>query len=145
MTVDGATETEIRRLYFAEHWKRGTIAAQLGVHPDVVERTLGSFGPRPGAPRPDARVLEPYKPFIVETLERYPRLLATRIYDMLGERGYGGSLRTLRRYVREVRPRPRTEAVLRVETLPGEQAQVDWAHVGEIAVPGYPLHGPRPG
>ena len=136
MTVARDTEAEIRRLYFAEHWKRGTIATQLSVHPDVVERVLGSFGPRPGTPRPDARVLDMYEPFIAETLDRYPRLVSTRIYDMLCERGFTGSIRTLRRHVRLVRPRPKAEAVLRVETLPGEQAQVDWAHVGEIAVPG---------
>ena len=136
MTVSPDTEAEIRRLYFAEHWKRGTIAAQLGVHPDVVVRTLGSFGPKPGSPRPDARVLEPYIPFVGETLERYPRLVSTRLYDMICERGYDGSLRTLRRHVLHARPRSKSEAILRVETLPGEQAQVDWAHVGEIAVPG---------
>lgn len=140
MTVTLDTEAEIRRLFFAEHWKRGTIAGQLAVHPDVVVRVLGSFGPKPGTPRPDARVLEPYLCFIGETLDRYPRLVATRIYDMLCERGYTGSLRTVRRHVRLVRPRRKAEAILRVETLPGEQAQVDWAHVGEIAVPG----GKRP-
>ena len=41
MTVDRQTEIEIRRLYFAEHWKRGTIVAQLGVHSDVVDRVIG--------------------------------------------------------------------------------------------------------
>ena len=40
MTIDLAKEAEIRRLYDAEHWKRGTIAAQLGVHADVVDRVL---------------------------------------------------------------------------------------------------------
>ena len=59
MTVSQATAAEIRRLYFAEHWKRGTISKQLGVHYDVVVRVLGSFGPKAGTPRPDARVLEP--------------------------------------------------------------------------------------
>jgi transposase len=136
MTVGKAVAAEIRRLYFAEHWKRGTIAAQLGVHFDVVVRVLGSFGPKTGSPRPDARVLEPYMPFVDETLTRYPRLVATRIQDMLVERGYEGSLRTLRRYVHEARPVPRNEVFLRVETLPGEQAQVDWAHVGSLPVPG---------
>ncbi len=136
MTVSKAVVAEIRRLYFAEHWKRGTIAAQLGVHFDVVVRVLGSFGPKAGSPRPDARVLEPYIPFVDETLSRYPRLVATRIQDMLVERGYEGSVRTLRRYVREARPAPRNEVFLRVETLPGEQAQVDWAHVGSLPVAG---------
>jgi len=137
VTVTRDTEAEIRRLFFVEHWKRGTIAAQLAVHPDVVVRVLGSFGPKPGTPRPEARLLEPYLCFIGETLDRYPRLVATRIYDMLRERGYTGSLQTLRKHVRHVRPkRIKPAAILRSQTLPGEQAQVDWAHVGDIAVPG---------
>lgn len=136
MTADRAVEAEIRRLYFAEHWKRGTISAQLGVHFDTVVRVLGSFGPKAGTPRPDARVLEPYLSFVDETLARHPRLVATRIHDMLVERGYKGSVRTLRRYVLGARPAPRNEVFLRVETLPGEQAQVDWAHVGSLAVAG---------
>lgn len=135
MTVTPDVEAEIRRLYFAEHWKRGTIATQLDVHADVVARVLGNFGPRPGTPRPESRVLEPYVSFIDETLEQYPRLVATRLYDMLRDRGYHGSLRALRRLVRKRRPSQR-KAYLRLETLPGEQAQVDWAHVGEIVVPG---------
>jgi transposase len=136
MTVTIAVAAEIRRLYFAEHWKRGTIAEQLGVHFDTVARVLGNFGPKAGTPRPDARVLEPYIPFVDETLGRYPRLVATRVHDMLVERGYSGSLRTLRRYVRVSRPTPKNEAFLRVETLPGEQAQVDWAHVGALTIAG---------
>jgi transposase len=136
MTVSKAVAAEIRRLYFAEHWKRGTISTQLGIHYDVVVRVLGDFGPKAGSPRPDARVLEPYIPFVDETLARHPRLLATRVYDMIKERGYDGSLRTLRRYVREARPTPKNEAFLRVETLPGEQAQVDWAHVGALTILG---------
>jgi len=46
-------------------------------------------------------------------------------------------VRTLREYVAEVRPKPRrSEVYLRTETLPGEQAQADWAYVGKIPVPG---------
>ncbi|CAN5177571.1 hypothetical protein BH09MYX1_BH09MYX1_66020 [soil metagenome] len=140
MTVSPDVEATIRRLFFAEHWKRGTIASQLGIHFDVVVRAIGHLGPKAGVPRPDARVLEPYASFVNETLERYPRLVATRIYDMIKERGYLGSLRTLRRHVRAIRPAPKSEVFLRIETLPGEQAQVDWAHVGYLPVPG----GKRP-
>jgi transposase len=136
MTIALKVEAEIRRLYFAEHWKRGTIASELGVHFDTVVRVLGGFGPKAGSPRPDARVLDTYIPFVDETLARYPRLVSTRILDMLVERGYTGSLRTLRRYVRKARPTPKSEVFLRVETLPGEQAQVDWAHVGSLMILG---------
>lgn len=140
MTVSPAVAAEIRRLYHAEHWRRGTIATQLGVHFDVVVRVLGSFGSKAGTPRPNARVLEPYLPFLHETLERHPTLLATRINDMLVPRGYEGSLRTLRRYLLGARPTPKHEAFVLIETLPGEQAQVDWAHVGTLTVAG----GTRP-
>jgi transposase len=136
MTVAPEVEAEIRRLFFAEHWRRGTIATQLGVHPDVVVRVIGSLGPKAFPSRPEARVLEAFLPIIDETLTLYPRLRATRLFDMLRDRGYEGSVRTLRRYVQTARPKPKSEAFLRVQTLPGEQAQVDWAHVGDLPVPG---------
>lgn len=133
MTVARETEAEIRRLYYAEHWRVGTIATQLGVHADVVRRVLGSMGGRRTIARP--RLIDPFLPFIVETLEQYPRLRASRLHDMLRARGYQGSQRTLREQVRGLRPR-RREAFLRTEPLRGEQAQVDWAHVGKVPVPG---------
>ncbi len=135
MTVPLAQEAEIRRLYFAEHWKRGTIVAQLGVHADVVERVLGRLGPRPKTALsllPEA--IEPFASFIDETLTRYPRLLGTRVFDMVCARGYTGSLRTLRRYLRKVRPVPKHEVFLRLSPLIGEQSQFDWAHVGSLEV-----------
>lgn len=135
MTVSSETEAEIRRLHYAEHWKVGTIVTQLGVHGDVVRRVLGHQD-RGHSTIARPRKLDPYLPFIVETLTQYPRLRATRIYDMVRERGYQGSIRTLREQVRAVRPRSRRDAFLRTETLCGEQAQVDWAYVGKVAVPG---------
>jgi hypothetical protein len=76
---------------------------------------------------------DPYLPFIRQTLEQYPQLRATRIYQMLQERGYQGSVVQLRRAVATLRPH-RPEAFLRLHTFPAEQAQVDWAHFGQIMV-----------
>jgi transposase len=135
MTIDVEQEAEIRRLHYAEHWPVGTVAAQLGIHADAVKRVLGLLEPRtPGPPRP--RLIDPFRPFVEQTLERYPRLRSTRLHDMLLARGFKGSVRTLRSFVADVRPRPPREAFLRVDPLIGEQAQVDWAHVGEVDVPG---------
>lgn len=134
--IDNDIAAQIRRLYFAEHWKRGTIAEQLGVHPDVVERVIGRLGPAPVHRPTPPSVVDPFLPVIEQTLERYPRLRATRIYDMIVARGYTGSLRTVRRHVTRVRPVPKAEVYLRTERLPGEQSQVDWGHVGKINVPG---------
>ena len=41
MTVGPAVTAEIRRLYYGEHWKRGTIATQLGVSKTPVREALG--------------------------------------------------------------------------------------------------------
>jgi transposase len=127
---------DIARLFYAEHWKVGTIAAHLGLHPEQVKHVLG-LDPKPSEPLlPRPRLVDPYRDFIAETLDRYPRLRATRIFDMVCERGYQGQIRTLREYVATVRPQPHKEAYLRTETLPGEQAQIDWAHVGKVSIHG---------
>lgn len=135
MTVSKDKEAEIRRLHYGEHWKVGTIANQLGVHPEVVKRVLGLLEPRSQSSL-RARLIDPYVDFIQDTLAQYPSLRATRLYDMVQARGYQGSVRTLREYVKQVRPRPKTTAYLRIEPLVGEQAQVDWAHVCKVMVEG---------
>ena len=124
--------TQIRRLFYAEHWRVNTIAAQLGVHHDTVRRAIESERfIRPGAQiRPSA--LDPYKAFITATLEQYPRLRATRLWAMVRDRGYPGSAIQVQRYVRTVRPAARAEAYLRLDTLAGEQAQVDWGNFGAL-------------
>ena len=136
MTIPVETEHEIRRLHDVEKWKPGTIASELGVHSDVVERVLdrGACAARVAPPRP--RRIDPYVGFIDETLKSHPRLRATRLFDMLRIRGYEGGIAILRRHVAEVRPVARGEVYLRTERLIGEQAQVDWAHVGTLAVSG---------
>lgn len=134
MTVSQEQAQKIRRMYFRDHWPIGTIATQMGVHEDVVRRLVGPLGPKGQQDRPS--ILDPYKPFIEETLQTYPRLRSTRIYDMVVARGYLGGPKTVYRFVTEVRPQPKTEAFVRIPRFPGEQAQVDWGHVGQLSVPG---------
>lgn len=126
--------TEIRRLYYAEHWKVGTIASALGVHRDAVLGAIEAerFQMRGGRPRVSA--LDAYMAFIRGVLEQYPRLRATRLYEMLRDRGYRGSVVQLRRVVVKLRPTPRAEAYLRLRVLPGEQAQVDWGSFGKVEI-----------
>ncbi|HEV2010525.1 MAG TPA: IS21 family transposase [Casimicrobiaceae bacterium] len=140
MTIDLSKEHEIRRLHDVEKWKRGTIVAELGVHPDVVDRVLDRGAERPLLVAPKPRIIDPYAAFIDETLKSHPRLRATRLFDMIRMRGYEGGIAQVRRHVAEVRPIPRGEVYLRSERLIGEQAQIDWAHVGSLAVTG----GTRP-
>jgi transposase len=122
----------IRHLFHAEHWKIGTIAAELGLHPDTVRAALDTDRFR-SHPRFRDRLADPYLDFLRETLQQYPRLRATRLFQMIRPRGYTGSVSQLRRVVAELRP-PRREAFLRLHTFPGEQAQADWAHFGEVTI-----------
>jgi len=55
---------------------------------------------------------------------------------LVAEHGYPGSLRSVQRFVGEVYPRPPRRARRRVETLPGAQAQVDWAQFPGLIVAG---------
>jgi len=122
----------IRRLFYAEHWKIGTIAAQLDLHPDTVRAAVEAHRFSRVSPC-RAKASDPYLDFIQETLQQYPRLRATRLHQMLQERGYTGSVIQIRRLIRPLRP-VKQEAFLRLTTLPGEQAQADWAHFGQVRV-----------
>lgn len=126
--------SRMRRMFFAEHWKIGTIAAELGVHRDTVELAIEPKRFVNVAHRPSATILDAYKDFVQATLEQHPRLRATRVLEMIRQRGYEGSIWPLRRYVRRVRPVSRHEAFFRLSTLPGEQAQVDWGSFGSIVI-----------
>ena len=131
--IPAAQGVEIRRLFFAEHWRVGTIAAQLGCHPDTVRRALETARfARPAVVRPS--VVDPYRRFLQETLAQYPRLRATRLFAMVQARGYPGSIVQLRRVVRTLRPASGTEAYLRRTLLPGEEGQVDWGCFGRLQI-----------
>src|SRR5246127_1565554 len=130
--ISPETRAQIRRYFYAEHWKVGTIASQLGVHPDTVRNAIES-GRFHSTPTLRASIVDPYTDFIRQTLGQHPRLRATRIYQMIRDRGYTGSVVQLRRSVARLRP-PAREAFLRLHTSPAEQAQVDWAHFGHVAV-----------
>jgi transposase len=65
---------------------------------------------------------------------KFPMLAASRLYVMVHERGYRGSPHHFRHLIACLRPRPKAEAFLRLRTLPGEQAQVDWAHFGHLVI-----------
>jgi len=78
--------------------------------------------------------IDAYLPFIHETLKKFPSLTASRLYAMVCERGYRGNHHHFRHLISVHRPRPITEAYLRLRTLPGEQGQVDWAHFDHLQI-----------
>lgn len=125
---------EILRLYHAEKWRVGTIACQLGVHHNTVRRVLAQAGQAPGLDSARPSMVDPFVPLIRSTLEKSPRLRASRLYAMVQSRGYSGGPDHFRHVVARYRPAPVAEAYLRLRTLPGEQAQVDWGYFGKLEV-----------
>jgi transposase len=134
MTIPPELEAQILRYYHVEKWRIGTIARQLHVHHGTVTRVLAQAGlPRTGPPQRRSQV-EPYLPFILETLQKFPALTASRLYAMVRERGYGGGRDHFRHLIACHRPRRPAEAYLRLRSLPGEQGQVDWGHFGHLTI-----------
>ena len=132
--IPRALEAEILRLYHIEQWPPGTIARQLRVHHSTVRRVLAQAGLSATLPAVRPAIIDPYRAFIAETLAHYPTLRASRLYQMVRERGYPGAPDHFRACIARLRPRPPAEAYLRLRTLPGEQAPVDWAHFGKLTI-----------
>ena len=134
MTISKELEAKILRYFHVEKWLVGTISSQLGVHHGTVDRVLSQAG-LPKAERPHRpSQLDPFLPFVRETLEQYPRLTASRLWAMVRERGYPGGEDHFRHLMLHYRPRAQPEAYLRLKTLPGEQGQVDWGHFGKYRI-----------
>ena len=101
------------------------IARKLGIHRKTVSKYLGDkeFPKYRTVKRQSA--LEPYYGTIDAWLgaEDYQ---ATRIHELAVQQGYQGSYETVKRYVRAVKEKRDHIAYLRFETMPGQQAQVDF-------------------
>jgi len=134
LAISRELEAKILRYHFVEHWGPHTIATQLGIHHSVVDRVLSQAGMPKAERARAASIIDPYIPFIIETLAQYPTLTATRLYAMAQQRGYPGGSSHFRSHVAQLRPRKPSEAYLRLRTLPGEQGQVDWGHFNYVQI-----------
>jgi transposase len=134
VSISAELEAKILRYYHVEKWRVGTIARQLQVHHGTVQRVLRRAGVPPAQSAARASKADPYVPFMLQTLERFPTLTASRLYAMVRERGYRGSPDHFRHIVAMHRPRRAVEAYLRLTSMPGEIGQVDWGHFGHLQI-----------
>lgn len=124
------------RHYLDEGYSQTEIAELLGMSRRTIYRWIKSGEldrdldePPRYRPRPQkARKLDPYREYVRQRLEELPDLTATRLFREIQASGYIGGYTQLKEYVRAVRPRPPETPVIRFETPPGRQAQVDFAH-----------------
>ncbi len=135
MAIAPELRAQILRLYQVEQWRVGTIARQLHVHRDTVRSVLDQacvMRPQRQPGRPSR--VDPYLPFMRETLAKFPTLTARRLHTMVQARGYVGGADYFRHIVARHRPRPQAEAYLRLRTLPGEQMQIHCGHNGHLQI-----------
>ena len=71
--------------------------------------------------------LDPFLPLMKELLEKFPDLTGERMYEELRNAGYEGGISILRDRLRKLRPKPKRDPVIRFETEPGVQGQMDWS------------------
>lgn len=108
----------VRAIARATGFSRNTVRAVLRGQGD------DRYGPR----RPMPSVLDPYKEFLKGRLNQAGdiRLAATVLHREIAERGFGGSVRVVQRFLKSLRPKPEAEPIIRFETLPGHQLQIDF-------------------
>ena len=114
------------------------IARQMGLDRKTVRKALR----HESWPDDDARVrvarpskLDVSKPYIQARLEKSP-LSAVRLLEEIRAQGYDGRMTILKDFVQSIKERERLRAVVRFETVPGQQSQVDSAYAGSIVAEG---------
>jgi transposase len=133
---DASQENEIIRRWRAGQAQR-SIARELGINRKRVVRVVrehrqardtGGVHPDLPAPRKSrrGRRLAAFEPALRDLLGRYPDITVVRLLEELREKGYTGSYTVLREQVRQWRSRPPKLPVVRFETPPGAQGQMDW-------------------
>jgi transposase len=121
---------------YAQGWSIRTLSKHFCVGRNTVRRILrkhkstrdlGHAGPGPGSPLPRASKLDPYVPRIRALLDQFPDITGERIFEELREDGYDGGISILRDRLKSMRSRPKKNPVVRFETDPGVQGQMDWS------------------
>ena len=132
----GREQRVLLRHYLEQGLSKTAVAERLGisrrsvyywVETGQLDRELDDEPVRYRARPPVARKVDAYRGIVETRLAEYPKLSAVRLFEEIKAAGYEGGYTQLKEFVRSVRPPPPTDPVVRFETAPGHQAQVDFA------------------
>ncbi len=116
-------------------WSKRALAKHFNMSRNTIRSILRKFeGYRDqghsalGAQKiPRKSKLDNHMPRIKELLEKYPNITGQRLFEELTDDGFKGGISIVRQRLADLRPRPKKTPVIRFETLPGQQAQMDWS------------------
>lgn len=123
------------RFYQAQGMTQKEIAEALGVTDRTVRNYL-SERPRPRIKPVRKSKLDPFRDYVRSTIEQNVGMNGELVYDSIRKMGYTGKRSVLKEYITKVRRDTERQAVIRFETEPGFQAQVDWVEFGKQMVDG---------
>ena len=129
MAIDKDTRGYIRYLHFKQAYTISKISEKTGVSRKTIRDILQDK--QPCDKRTTTSKLDAFKQQIQSILEQKPGMTTTLILEEIRAHGFGGGKSIVYDYVAQLRNRPK-EAYIPLQTLPGEQAQVDWAQCGTI-------------
>jgi len=112
--------------------QKGMSYTELGRRHNIDPRTAKKYAESDTRPEyvlstPKASKLDPYKEQITFWLEEAP-YSAERILEKIREQGFAGGHSIVREYVRSKKEQFDEKAMVRFETMPGLQGQMDWAY-----------------
>lgn len=116
------------------------IAKTLAISRNTVKKYLARLNdPKYFRQSNRASKLKPYSDYLKARIEAaHPDWIpATVLLLEIQAKGYSGKLTQLRDYLRQLKPKKKVEPLVRFETEPGEQMQVDW---GEFKMGLFKLH-----
>ena len=83
VSISDELKANILRYHHVEKWRVGTISRQLNVHHSTIKRALAETGVPKRSILVQSSMIEPYVPFILDTLQKFPTLTARRLYEMV--------------------------------------------------------------
>lgn len=122
----------------AQRMSRRAVARSLGISRNTVRKILRDHAqqreqphsampqPRQGAPR--AKLIDDVATRVATLLTTYPNITAQRVFEILRDEGFKGCYATVKRHVRDIRPKPKPKPSRTTPVYgPGKMAESDWS------------------
>jgi transposase len=123
------------KIWQEQGMRQKEISSRLGVCERTIRNYLNAPEQQPCRKKRHSK-LDPFRDTVRALLEDNPYYNCELIFEKIVKAGYTGKISILRELAHGLRSRILTDAVIRFETVPGLQAQVDWKEFGRHHIDG---------